>query len=795
MKTVRLLIASSLMVAVATQAQESPSQPQLSLEEVFVTAQKRTESMQDTPISMAAFAEDQLEKDGINNLADIASKVPGLSMMPFPINNATLNIYIRGVGLGDAQITMDSPVGVYLDGAYIARSAGLSLDIADLQRIEVLRGPQGTLYGRNSTGGAINLITRRPDVDGLGFQQKLSAGNRGQFTTKTSLNLPLSDNVAVKLAFLHAEKDGFIENDGPGRNFGDRSVKGFRFDLGWEISSRLQLDYGYDDADIEYVNYPYQAITPQSPSSDVSTSGLISSQLSANASRHYDYSGRRTNRMASGVPMQASDVAVEGHTLNLVYSLSDESEIRYIGAYRELFDGSYAELLASGTPDYRVDYGAYRSKDGSVYIPPTYPLVFQQQQSHELQWLGELPDSRLEYIVGLYYFEEDAEEDNLPRHPLYVGVLSEIDAGATTTKTYLTNFAGKYNRIKNTASALFGRLTWTPPLLSEKLRLTLGARASEDSREAYQFRDNATTLETETRDNATGEISAATPPRTISSQSWAESGAGDFNDTSLEGIIGYQFSETVNFYAKFSQAYKSGGFNTRDPDPAEFAAGFDAEKVASWELGVKSDLFDRRLRWNADVFLSQYSDMQLSFALTSAPSDTRVVNTGKAEMQGAEMDLILLLNRSLILTFSYAYLEAEVQQAINPETGIDEANIYTFSAIPRHAYTAALDWTVVDTSYGRWTANISVNYMAQRSGTSLREDTPQLYLDAHSLLNARFGLYDVSLYGGQLSASVWGKNLEDSEYAISALKQLVHTDRGVVWGEPRSYGLDVEYRY
>ncbi|MFT5574695.1 MAG: iron complex outermembrane receptor protein [Bermanella sp.] len=793
MKAVRLLMASSLIMAV--NAQGVTAKPQLSLEEVFVTAQKRTESMQDTPISMAAFAEDQLEKEGINNLADIASKVPGLSMTPFPINNATLNIYIRGVGLGDAQITMDSPVGVYLDGAYIARSAGLSLDIADLQRIEVLRGPQGTLYGRNSTGGAINLISKRPDVNGLGFHQKLSAGNRGQFSTKTSLNLPLGDNAAVKLAFLHAEKDGFIENEGAGRDFGDRSVNGFRVDVGWEISSRLQLDYGYDDANIEYVNYPYQAITPQSPSSDTSPGGVISAQLSANASRHYDYSDRRASRMASGVPMQASNVDVEGHTLNLVYSLSDESEIRYIGAYRELLDGSYAELLASGTPDYRVDYGAYRSKDERVYIPPTFPIVSQKQQSHELQWLGELRDSRLEYIVGLYYFEEEAEEDNMPRHPLFVGVLSEVDAGAATTTTYLTNFAGKYNRIRNTAAALFGRLTWTPPLLSEKLRLTLGARVSKDSREAYQFRDNATTLETETRDNFTGELSGATAPQAISSQSWAESGAGGFRDTSLEGIAGYQLSETVNLYAKFSQAYKSGGFNTRDPDPAEFAAGFDAEKVASWELGIKSDLFDRRLRWNADVFVSQYSDMQLSFALPSAPSDTRVVNTGKAKMQGAEMDLIFLLNRALMLTLNYAYLEAEVQEAINPETAVDEAGIYTFNAIPRHAYNAALDWTVAETDYGRWSANVSINYMAQRNGTSLREDIPQLYLDAHRLLNARFGLYDVPLYGGYFSASAWGKNLQDTEYAISSLKQLVHTDRGVVWGEPRSYGLNIEYRY
>ena len=196
MKAIRVGFAALSVAAAAETALSAPA-----LEEVVVTAQKKEASLQDTPIALDAFGEDALEREGIANVGDLAANVPALTIQPFPINTTTLRIYIRGIGLIDAQITQDPPVGVYIDGGYIARSAALATDIADLTRIEVLRGPQGTLYGRNSTGGAVNLITRRPNVDAVEFKQNVTLGDRDLATVRSMLNLPLWDGSAVKLAY------------------------------------------------------------------------------------------------------------------------------------------------------------------------------------------------------------------------------------------------------------------------------------------------------------------------------------------------------------------------------------------------------------------------------------------------------------------------------------------------------------------------------------------------------------------------------------------------------------------
>ena len=235
------------------------------LEEVLVTAQKKTESLQDTPIALDAFGEQALEREGIGNVGDLANNVPAMTIQPFPINTTTLRIYIRGIGLIDAQITQDPPVGVYVDGAYIARSAALTTELADLTRIEVLRGPQGTLYGRNSTAGAVNLITRQPDVDRVQLKQAFTVGDRDLFSSKTMINVPVVEGLAAKLAYLNKRVDGYIENTGQGGDFGDTDTEGYRLDIGWDISDTVRLDYAYDRAEVTNTNLVYSHTRPSDP--------------------------------------------------------------------------------------------------------------------------------------------------------------------------------------------------------------------------------------------------------------------------------------------------------------------------------------------------------------------------------------------------------------------------------------------------------------------------------------------------------------------------------------------------
>ena len=171
------------------------------LEEVIVSAQKREESIQDVPISIAAFSQESIEKFGINDLKGLASKVPNVVINEFTGSSTTARLFIRGVGQNDVQVTQDPSVALYMDGVYIGSSVGTAFETADIQRIEVLRGPQGTLYGRNATGGAINIITNQADPGGIAFKQTLTAGNWDLFRSRTMLNVPLTDKTAIKLAY------------------------------------------------------------------------------------------------------------------------------------------------------------------------------------------------------------------------------------------------------------------------------------------------------------------------------------------------------------------------------------------------------------------------------------------------------------------------------------------------------------------------------------------------------------------------------------------------------------------
>lgn len=765
------------------------------LEEVIVTAQKKTQSLQETPISLTAFDEDRLEKDGIANLLDIGSSVPSMTIEPFPINNATLRIFIRGIGLIDAQITQDPPVGIYMDGVYIARSTGTALDVAELERIEVLRGPQGTLYGRNSTGGAINLITRRPSSEALAFKQTLTAGNYGLLSSKTSLNLPVSDTSAVKLAYLHSQKDGFVENDGPGGDFGDREVQAWRLDARWDISDSLQLDYSYDNSRIEFFNHTYQPVTPRPivPPDPSNPAGSVNAQVQNAAQDKVTHREDRWSRARTAAPLLAADTEIEGHALTLFKDLGEVLQIKYIAAWRELGDESYTDLSGGGGfPEYRLDNNVYTTRDGSVTYGLSIPRVDQEQYSHELQFTGLLFDERVDYIAGLYYFAEQATEHRPFGHQFNAPISETEPAPGVTVSTSLLNLVGFTNEIDNTAAAVFGRATWTLPVLDSRLRLTLGARHSRDTREAAKMFRTENFTETATT-TATG--TAASPPAPLNTIAFNAAADQKYKDDSFELIGEFDISEDINVYAKAVEAYKSGGFNTRDPSEQRFRRGFEEEKVASIELGIKSELLQRRLRINANIFHSDYTDVQLNFLINNSIADTQVVNAGEATMQGLELDVTFMASRHLLLMLNYAYLNAEVTEAIDPDNGADVTDTFVFSSAPEHSYTAAVDYTAAEWSWGRLGLNLSYNYMGERNGAVRTASVPNTFLEDYGLINARLGLYDMPAWGGILTAALWGKNLADSEYAINAIDNLPQASRSVIWGEPRSYGLDLIYTY
>lgn len=809
------------------------------LEEVTVTAQRRAEPLQETPISLAAFGEERLEVEGVTGLEDIRGLVPGLTIDPFPINNGTLRVFIRGIGISDAQITQDPPVGVYLDGVYIARSTGAAMDIADLSRVEVLRGPQGTLYGRNTTGGAINLITARPNTEEITFKQTLSAGSRNLASSKSTLNLPVTDHLAVKFGALFQQQDGYVDNTGPGEDFGDREVAGYRLDLRWQATDDLTVDYAYDRSEVDYTNNSYQHIRPRTPVQG-SQADLIDS--SANT----QYTTGFADELATIMPFLPSYTEIEGHSLTLTQEF-DGFQLKYLGAYRSLFDQSYADLgggagLAPGQDPhglsnaskrvFRLDTGEYCGQAaqfvlGSGQCTPTVrPIVDQEQWSHEFQVTGETFDQRLEYIAGLYYFREEAVEDNGPLHhqlsgpanlgvpnfedtfgnlPILGGVLGDI-LGPNTTLRAVNLLSQRYD-IENEAFAAFGQFTWTPPLWQDRLHLTLGARHSEDTRTAIKNQTDITIIETAAL-SIDGSMALCSDGTSTCRNFNNLKATQDFSDDSLSAVVAVDVSDDSTVYFKMVEAYKSGGFNTRDPqrdgnqgaasDGTDYgfgyAEGFAPEYVTSFELGAKTELLRHRLRINADIFFSQYDDMQLNFLLAGTVADTKVTNAGKAEMWGVETDITYLITRDLVVNLSYAWLDAEVTEATDAN-GLDVTDQFVFFSAPENAFSLAADYTVMASSWGRISFNLGWNYTDERNGGTLQQNIANTELRAYDLVNARLSLTDVPLGDGRLGIALWGRNVLDEEYELSAIDNLPEADRSVIWGEPASFGVDLSYEF
>ena len=788
------------------------------LDDVTVTAERKVATLQDTPISMEVFNADKLALRGIDGIAGLAANVPSMTIEPFPTHNATLRMFIRGVGTTDVQVTQDSAVGVYLDGVYVARSVGLSIDTAELERVEVLRGPQGTLYGRNTTGGAINLITRRPSPGAFTMAHQLTGGVRNLYQGKSSFNVPITDDLAIKLAVLASGKDGFMENEGLGGDFADREQFALRFDARWLAADWLTADYTYDQSDLKYHNMNFQAVVPPF------TSHGLADLFKSYAQTQTTYSTERLDALDTGMPHELSRSKVQGHSLILdlpVFGLG----VRYIGAYRELTDDQYIDLGGgAGSTDYRLDTQAYAGPAADEInggpTPLSVPQVYQDQISHELQISGDFFDGTLEFVAGGFLFEEEGGEYGRPVHHILTAYLDPglaandpnfgpLFIGLTSPR--LVAFWDYDLYIRNTAEAAFLQMTWSPEFIFDgRLHLTGGVRQSRDTREAVKYFIQRFIGEGNTAGGGTVAQPAppGVPPGTDDFN--FERGSIAYTDVSPSFNLRYDVTPDATMYLTSSRAYKSGGYNIRDPQRNKdsgaasdgtdygfgFAEGFRPEYVESMELGLKSEWFGRRLRVNADVFDSDFEDMQTNFLIAGTIADTKALNVGKAKMTGFEMETTFVALPGMLLSLDYAYLDADVLEMLDIN-GNNVASLYPFPSAPPHSGVASVDWSFADLGWASLRAYLGYNYMGKRDGLVIVEERRGLTeLPAFSTVNARLMASGLRFGDrGTLEVGLWGRNLADEEYEIFAIDNLPQADRAVLWGEPRSLGLDLIYRY
>lgn len=625
-------IAPLLATAVQAQTPQDPSAP-TGLDDIVVTAQKRAESLQDTPISIAAFTERDLEARAISGLADLRGNVPNLQLAPHPNGAATTQIFMRGVGLNDDQITQDGGVAVYIDSVYVARSQGQALEVAELERVEVLRGPQGTLYGRNATGGAINFITRAPDLRAFGFKGQVTVGNFDQRRFKAAINVPIGDTLAARLSYLNSRQDGFIKNPGAGiKRWGDEDRQAMRADVMWRPGGDFSLRYSYDRSDIDDTP-TYVALSPLHP--------------------------RKARRPRAGSPLVRdvlpNDVTSQGHALIAEWEPSGALTVRSITGYRKLDNFQNQDYLTGALGPDPLQKNSSRAK--------------QDQWSQELQLVGDALDDRLQYVLGAYYFTEEG------------GNVSNSYTPRTRTRTFTTA------TIENESYALFGQATFTPDWLDRRLHLTIGARQSWDKR--------AATLERATQINA-GPI---LPGADIGD------GRRTFSDFSPSATIAFDATEKVHLYAKAVKGYKSGGFNIRASSVTRFDEAFDSETLWSYELGMKSQFLDNRLRLNVAGFYSRYKDIQVN--VQSDPDNIRitdVLNAGTATVKGVEAELTLAPVRELRMSASYGYLDARYDEVVDA-TGANISSQFRFVNAPRHSIALDFIYDMPRTPVGLLSAN------------------------------------------------------------------------------------------
>jgi len=738
LKFKRVFMAASMTAAclsvmpVAAEDQSAYSQG-LQIDEIIVTAQKRDESLQDTPVAVSAMSAEVLEQIGATDITQMTENVPNLNVAQSPGSPTSAAFYIRGLGALDPQMAMDNRVGIYVDGAYMARMNSAAFDLAGIRQVEVLRGPQGTLYGRNSTGGAISITTAEPSGE-FDFKQQASIGNRGYWRSITSIDSPEVAGVAASLTYLTTQYDGSVKNTASRPEAeemaGADDTDGYRLALRWEPSDSLAVNFSFSEID-----------------KDATGEGI---QLSY---------------AAPTFPMGAANVSE--HRLDEIamdFLVEDISETRNTNLRVE-WDLGWA-TLKSITAYSEFDRTGGNDMDGGEYIhsllgePIPVGLSFleqsQQQFTQEFQLLGSLFDEQVDYILGWFYFEEQAKESSLNRNGI-----------TTTSRTFHTDYSSQ---------ALFGQASWRPETFDDKLRLTLGLRYSQDDKAADQ--------------------SLSLVPDEVFS------GEGDWSNLSYTLIADYKLTETVNAYAKVSTGYNSGGFNIRDTaiDPLtgtiSFETPYDEEELITYELGLKAELLNKRVRVNAAAFYTEFEDMQTTetraLCAGGALFCTKMDNAGSAEIDGFELEVIALLTEGLSMEASYAYLNYEIIEFITSD-GRDLSEQKVTQLSPDHSGSLALVYDFPQLPVGNLTARVDASYRGEVFFDSIEHKNEHILGDDRVLLNARLGLSDISLGDGTLRVALWGKNLENKEYKVHGINFGRFANN--VYGEPRSYGLDFTYEF
>lgn len=718
------------------------------LSEIVVTAEKHETNLQKTPIAISVMTGEQMAARHAQSLGDLGDgSIPSLRVAPFFARSSALTIGMRGVGaMSDAnQPARDQAVGVYVDGVYLGRAQGLGTALYDIERIEVLKGPQGTLFGRNTEGGAISIVTRAPSGE-LRLNALAGYGNYGAARYEAHLDLPTVNDISLKFDGLISQRDGTTKNPAPTDHldFNAYDKRGFQVRALWrprdDFSADYAFDVSYDATTPFYVQLFSKGALPLGP--------LIHLQTD------------RAQAANVGVPLQWSIGDTYGHRLTLDWKLSDVLEAKSIASYRRLSQSQYdnAEQVLS------------------VYAPngtfSRYSLahVYQDQYSAEVQLLGTLPTLR--FATGAFYFHE-AVRDNAQTP-------NSVQWNATGTAASFLPLdldAVPYDRASHVAtesSGVYGQAVWTPDLTRGLAHLTLGGRLTRDQK-------------TGSLDVVNGKLPSYVDAagRTVTGvipldRSW----------TRFDPLVDLAVDVTpgATVYGRWSTGYKAGGANSRSLTYRPF----DPESVAMYELGAKTEFWDRRARLNLAVFSGELKDAQVDFNVI-IPGNNRgtleTTNAARMKTKGVEADLAVSPVVGLTLSASYAFTDVSTSRAFNPFTGAISTVYPLYS--PKHAASLSADYER-PLAGATLIAHLDANY----SGRQYTSTTDPTLSDTALVVNGRLALGDIHLSGlaPAVQLALWSRNLLDEQHAFLKNTNAALGTYGI-FNEPRTFGVEASLRY
>ena len=737
------LIAGAFALALtggATQAQSGAT-----LEEIVVTAQKRAESLQDTPIAITALSARTLSDKGIQDISQIAKVTPNLvfdTTSPISGLSSGAAVFIRGIGNTDFSLTTDPGVGTYVDGMYVSRSVGGVLDVLDVERIEVLRGPQGTLFGRNTIGGALSITSRAPTEE-LSGSVSATVGVDGRFNFRGTLDVPFSETVRSSFAVSHKQRDGYVDRPLVGDKLGNENRQSFRGKVVYEPNDTwgFQLSADYTNIDEESAAAIGRGFTSTFPDGTPGGGGVIGFAL--------------TNAGLAGVPVTQAqvDAAVAAANLDRFVSAPLGRELRdsdYVSfgtgdTLGTTGNGNSSEIEVSGL-SFVVDYHndnfdvkylfARHDTEGSFLSDPdnspfsitevNNPEYDHEQTTHELQITGSLFENRLKYIAGLYAFDEEGIDTVfVPLHTIVPGPPGTIigfPAG-------LTNIAA----VDNDSKAIYFQLDYD---INNIWSVTAGARSTEDDKQ-YAFTQFVAAVPGTIIPlpfPLPGAVVRPGGPVLPGLLPLVGTGTGVVNDSFDETTIKLGLNATLDdgtlLYYSFSQGFKSGGFVLRYVSPVPEALSFDPETIDAHEIGVKWQGFNDRVRLNAALFSSEYENIQVTFY--DAGGGPVTANAGTADIQGFELELTAILSDHFKLDMGYGYTDAEYTEV---------------TAVPGLSDAIDVNDKLVNTPENTFNAGIEYSSEALGGELSIRVDysyTDDIFNDSQ---NSRFLFQDsISLW-------------------------------------------------